>query len=129
MNNLYNDDGTERKYVHNCLFGAGRLFLTEKTTYEAVSESGDYYIDYTNGIVFTYDIADGTISYEYRKFPYTLSTQPVKVFPLHDKDIDHLRKDYLIGDNTGAQARLQLNSYGAKLANDILRAYPLQWGE
>ena len=129
MNNLYNADGTERKYIHNCLFDAGRIFLTEKASYDDLAEPGDYYVDYTEGIVFTYITADGTVSYEYRKFPYTLKLQPVKVFPLYDKDIDHLRKDYLIKDSTGIKDRLQLNPYGAKLVNDMLRAYPLQWGE
>ena len=129
MNNFYNEDLTTRKYIHNCLFSSEEIFGDEKSSYEDIEKEGDYYIDYTNGIVFSYSTAMGLISYEYREFPYTLKTQPVKVISLYDPDIDHIRKDYLISDSSGAEARLKLNSYGAKVTNSILKAYPLQWGE
>jgi len=129
MNNFYNKDDSIRKYIHNCLFSNGGIFLKEKTSHDSLSEDGDYYVDYTNGIVFSYNLARGSVSYEYDEFPYTLKTQPVKVVSPYDPDIDHLKKDYLIDDSTGKNTRLKLNSYGAKMTNSILKGYPLQWGE
>ena len=129
MTNFYNRDLSSRKYIHSCLFAAPAAFIEEKDSYDLLEKDGDYFVDYTNGIIFTHKIAVGLVSYQYREFPYTLKTQPVKVIPLYDPDIDHLRKDHLIDDSSGVERRLKLNSYGAKVTNSILKGYPLQWGE
>jgi hypothetical protein len=129
MTRFYNDDLTPRKYIHNCLFSSPLLLSKEKASEDLVVESGDYYVDYTNGILFSYSQAGGLISYEYREFPYKLTRQPVKVIPLYDPDIDFLRKDQLVDDATGEKKNLSLNSYGAEVTNSLLKGYPLQWGE
>ena len=129
MNRFYHDNGEFKKYIHNCLFTSPFLFSTEKESHEEVSASGDYYIDYDNGILFSYTNGGGLISFEYREFPYKLVYQPVKVLPFEDHDMHHLKKDYLISDETGERERISLSSYGAKVTNSVLKAYPLQWGE
>jgi hypothetical protein len=129
MNRFKNYDKTYKRYIHNCLFTSPLLFSKEVDDYNLLTISGDYYIDYTNGIIFTYSTAGGLVSFEYRQFPYKLTYQPVKVLPFEDEGMLELKKDYLISDETGKEERLSLNSYGAKVTNAIIKAYPLQWGE
>ena len=93
-----------------------------------LSNDGDYHIDYVDGIVFSKLPAVGNCFYTYRKFPYHLTWQPVKAYPFNDKSIDHLIKDNLINED-GIEERLLLNSYGAKIVNEILAIHPLQWGK
>jgi hypothetical protein len=96
---------------------------------DAIVESGDYYVDRTNGVVFSYDIQDGAAFYEYLKFPYYLWWQPVRGYPLNDPDIDVILKETLIGDDTGEEERVLLNHTGAGFLNELLSAAPLHWGE
>ena len=101
MNNFLGENSTSRKFIYDCSFDSEIIFLTEKSTYEEVLADGDYYIDHTNGIVFSYSLAVGGAYFSYRDFPYVLSWQPVKVLPLYDSDIHHITRDYLIDDSTG----------------------------
>lgn len=104
------------------------LFQNEVSSVGAISNPGDYYIDYINGIVFTEDIAKGFVSYLYKDFPYTMFWQPVNVYPANDNDIDYRHKDTLISDVTGLEEHLLLNSEGAEVTNRILTIHPLGWG-
>ena len=48
-------------------------FVTEVATRSAVNSTGEYYIDYTNGIIYSYDevASDKTTTVSYRYFPRT----------------------------------------------------------
>ena len=129
MNRFYYSNMEPIKYIHTPLFTSPLLFQNEVSDWESVQETGDYYIDYTNGIFFSHSVGGGLVSFEYREFPFTLTYQPVKVLPFEDEDTNHLKKDYLVSDDSGIEERLVLNSYGAKVTNAILKAYSLQWGE
>lgn len=129
MNKFYKEDMQGFKYLYNCLFTSPLIFANEVTDYDLVQAEGDYYVDFTNGVVFSYLPAAGLMSCQYRDFPYTIAIQPVKVIPPYDPDIDTLKKNYLISDDTGLEERLSLNSYGAQVTNQIINAYPLQWGK
>lgn len=110
-------------------FQSPEAFQSEKSTKVELLQEGDYYIDRYNGVVFTYSLASGLASYCYRDFPYTVKYQPVRAFPLNDQDTKYYRYDTIISDSTGNPDWKLLNSDGAKLANQILAAHPLQWGE
>ena len=129
MNRFYYPDMRPIKYIHTPLFTSPLTYENEVSDLDSVTATGDYYIDYTNGIIFSHSIGIGVVSFEYREFPFTLTYQPVKVLPFEDEDIEHLKKDYLVSDDSGTEERLVLNSYGAKVTNAILKAYSLQWGE
>lgn len=129
MNRFYDGHRRPIKYIHNVLFSSPEIFENQVSSYDSLASSGDYYIDSTNGIIFSESIGRGNISFEYRDFPFVLSYQPVKVLPFDDSDIDHIKKDYLVSDESGLEERLVLNSYGAKVTNAVLKAHSLQWGE
>ena len=104
-------------------------FVEEVATLLLVDEVGKYYIDYLNGVIFTYEFVSGFLSYSYKKFPYRLFWQPIRSWPYNDSDKDYRMKDSMIADDTGTVAPLLLNEKGAKIANAVLGVHPLGWGE
>ena len=116
------------RHIKNIKFYNPLLVVNEVANSEALVAEGDYYIDYVNGIVFTYEMATGGVSYSYRGLPYSLIWQPVKIMPINGKSMEHITKDYLVNPD-GQNERLLLNSYGAQIANETLAIHPLQWGK
>lgn len=106
-----------------------QYFETEVATPAEVDDEGKFYVDYRNGVVFTYDPASNTIAYTYRDFPFRLWYAPCRAWPYRDADKVYRTHDMLISDTTGAEAPLLLNSEGAELANEVLDVHPLGWGE
>ena len=104
------------------------IFKNLKDSISEVAESGDYYVDFINGVVYSHDEADGYMSYTYRDFPFDLVWQPVRAYPYNDSDLDLRHKDLLI-DEDGVERNLLLNHEGAMIANQVLRIHPLGWGE
>ncbi|MFM7854057.1 MAG: hypothetical protein ACKO96_19585, partial [Flammeovirgaceae bacterium] len=84
--------------VSNLRFSNSEIFKVEKNSSEEILESGDFYIDYENGVVFSNDLQSGFANYIASNFPFILWWQPVKVFELNDSDIDLLIKDRLLVD-------------------------------
>lgn len=119
----------KNNYVREIYPQAFQHFETEVATQALVTELGEYYIDYVEGIVFTYEFASGVIAYKYRDFPHRLWWQPVRAWPYNDDDKIYRFKDDLISDTTGEAAPLLLNSEGAEIANTVLLVHPLGWGE
>jgi len=108
---------------------SSELFVEEMASIVQVAKLGDFYVDYINGVIITYDVAQGLISYTYRKFPFTMYWQPVRVWPYNDADKKYRIMDTLIADDTGLADNLLLNSEGAKLVNEILSVHSLSWGK
>jgi hypothetical protein len=105
------------------------VFKNEVASVAAITEDGDFYVDYTNGVVWSHLLQRGRIFYTYREFPYTLVWQPIRAFPYNDDDSDYLYKQDLIDDATGVAVPNMLNDDGARIANIVLAAHPLVWGE
>lgn len=118
-----------KQYITDFTVDNSSVFITQKNSLASVSDIGDYYLDETNGVLFTESPAFGIITYTYRRFPFTLYWQPVRTFFMHDKDIDYLIKDYELDNATGLLKPTKLNSTGAKLVNEIYKIHPLGWGK
>ena len=103
-------------------------FVKEVDTRGGVNKRGEYWIDYVNGNVHSKGLDVGSCDYSYSQFPYYINWQPVNVLPVNDKSFNFISKDNLINEN-GKEERLLLKPYGAKIANKILLAHSLQWGE
>lgn len=113
------------KYVADLMFSDTGVFSNLVESVELVQSSGDYFIDATNGIVFSHELARGYVSYSYSQFPLILYWQPVRCFLLNDEDIDYLIKDTPANEEDSAV----LNSKGALYYNELLDRYPLEWGQ
>ena len=103
-------------------------FIEEVATLLLVDAVGKYYVDYLNGVIFTYEYVSGMLSYSYKEFPYRLFWQPVRPWPYKDSDKDYRMKDLMVADGTGVEEPLLLNSEGARIANVVLGVHPLGWG-
>lgn len=113
--------------VNTLRFTDSLVFLEEKDNSSELNVTGDYSVDYTNGVIFSNDLQRGYVSYNYANFPFILWWQPVRVFELNDQDVDSLIKEELNIDE-GASP-LSLNWKGTAYINELLRTYPLEWGE
>jgi len=104
-------------------------FIEEVASLALVDSVGKYYVDYLNGVIFTYEYVSGALTYSYKEFPYRMFWQPVRPWPYNDSDKDHRMKDLMVADATGQEEPLLLNNEGAKIANVVLGIHPLGWGE
>jgi len=73
----------------------GTLFFTEKNVFStevsstsAISEEGDYHVDYAAGRVTSHTSASGhgSCSYRYRAFPFRVQWSPISVYSLRNPD-------------------------------------------
>lgn len=112
--------------INSIQFGETTVFKTEKLTSAEVEAEGDYYVDYQNGIVISNNLQSGFCLYTRSDFPLYLYWQPVRVFELNDSDAKLLTKDTLRTD-IGDEYQL-LNAQGTRYFNELLKAYPLEWG-
>ena len=57
------------------------VFLTEQSSLSAVVADGDYYVDYVNGFVYTFNMPDteSTVTYRYIEIPFKLERSEVVV--------------------------------------------------
>ena len=116
------------KNIDTITFTDKVAFKNEVYDYEDMNYSGDYFVDYIEGLAFSYVPGRGSCDYSYYDFPFKIHWQTARSFALNDKSVDHITKDWLINSENKEQ-RLLLNSYGAKIANEILQIHPLQWGK
>jgi hypothetical protein len=116
------------KYIKEMWFTASIPFADLKETRAEVEESGDYWIDYDNGLIISYDTQGGLCYYTYRQFPYRVYWQPVRVLFANEDDLEYEFKDNLVSDETGEEQPALLNSRGAVLYNRVLATHPLGWG-
>jgi hypothetical protein len=109
-------------------FSNTEVFKNQKYSIGDVLLAGDYYVDYQEGVAYSFTSGDGFISYTYRDFPFRLTWQHLRAYPYADADLDYRHKDMLVDDD-GIEQPLLLNSEGAKIANHILEIHPLGWGK
>lgn len=119
----------EKGYIKDIYVEETDLFTTEVGSESAITERGEYFVDYTNGVIFTFDLMSGSCQYEYRAFPMTLFYQPVRAWPLVDTDKNQRFYDVEIDHVSGAAEHRVLNSAGAVVYNEVLHTHPLSWGK
>jgi hypothetical protein len=105
-----------------------QVYSKEVNSIDELTEEGDYYINYDRGYIYSFSPGGGDVSVDYSEFPFYLKWQPVKAVEINDETLIELTRDYLIDDD-GKSKRLLLNSYGATIANKILKQSPINWGE
>ncbi len=117
----------EQGLINTLRFTDPLVFKSEKELPEDLVESGDFYIDYENGVIFSNDLQHGYVNYNYANFPFILWWQPVRVFELNDPDTDVLIKDNINTDE--GEEHLSLNWRGTAYINELLATHSLEWGE
>lgn len=125
----------DRRLVHNLKvtnvrsvrFSDPTLFREEVSTLLDLDELGEYYIDYLNGIVFSYDPMGGSALVEYAEFPFKLWWQQVRTCELKDPDRSYLLFSDQINEE-GASVPTLLSPAGAKIVDELCIVHPLEWG-
>jgi len=95
-----------------------------------VTQSGDYFVDYKNGIVTAYRSASGrgTCRYIYRQFPWYVRWSPVVVYNLRDTNYrSKVFEDETMNDNS-VQDGLVTNE-GSQVYSQVFDRSPCLWGE
>jgi len=119
----------EHNLIREIYSQAFYIFENEVATSALVVQEGDFYVDYINGVIITYETAKGFVSYTYKVFPYRLYWQSVRAMPYNDPDKIYSHKDTILSDDTGLPVYEVLNGEGAKIANGVLNVHSLGWGE
>jgi len=106
------------------------VFKEEKDTAGEVDSAGDYYIDYTTGIVDVYSIPvlNTTVRYCYTVFPFNALASPVI---LHDVTNDNFRVKMFeqILQDDGTYEHGETTMVGADIINELVSVFPGYWGE
>ncbi len=105
------------------------LFTEEKNIYDDLTELGDYYIGYFDGVVWTRDPGKGFVSYTYRDFPFYFVYSEVRAEAVNDSDLAYLLYDPVISDVTGEDEFTKLSPKGGWLYNQIAAKHMMGWGE
>lgn len=112
----------------------GSLVFTDKTIFNtevlvAPAADGEYYVDYTNGIIYPYNVPLGTsdVSYHYQIFPLVVNYSMIKIYTLQDDNfIDELfvQETLESGNTTDALP----NNEGAEILHQLNKELPVFWG-
>jgi hypothetical protein len=114
-------------YVRSYTFSDDIAFVNEQASTAALTADGDYYVDTTNGVVFSYTIQSGFATISYQDFPFSVRYSPVRLSPMIESDARHLAFDTVLGD-VGTSEQSIPNSRGAYLYNQIFKAHSTGWG-
>lgn len=105
------------------------IYVSEKTSEDNVTSAGDYYVDYTNGILYSYSLPSVNITcrYMYDELPLTVSASPVSLFEFgSDRFLDKVFQQVLMPDGTYEDGLPEHEA--VDLINELFEAKPMLWG-
>lgn len=112
----------------------GSVIFEEKGIFETEvlnpSESGEYYIDYTEGFVKSYDIPSGDLgcSFHAAVFPMIIDSLPIQIFSFQDDNFqDELFEKRRL--ESGEVIRGLPNPEGADIYNQLFMKTKVFWGK
>lgn len=113
------------------LFFSDRIrFLTEVENDTDVIRSGQYHVNYKNGIVTVFDVPspNTTVRYEYLRIPMICKASPVILHNMQSPDFKVKMFEQVTADD-GTEVNGLATALGADLINELLSVYPVYWGE
>lgn len=119
-----------RHIVPGTLFFANRdLFRYEVESEDAVQAHGQYYVDYTSGLVkvFTIPTISDIVRYQYTEYPFRTVASPVIV---HDVTNENFRTKMFqqIQLDDGTYTHGKPTEVGVDIINELLTVVPMYWG-
>lgn len=103
------------------------LMQNEEANADSLTEDGDYFLDKTNGILYTYGENAGVASFGFQSFPFYMIYNPANILELSDESMNEIIYDNVIMEDE-TTSRLRLNSQGAQYINQILEDNRMYWG-
>lgn len=113
---------------NSLLFDEASIFVSE--VFGAPAISGEYYIDYKNGVIQTYDRPSGEAgcSYHFALFPLDVDYTPIQIFTLNDDDfIEELFDQTALA--SGDEISALPNAEGADIIHQLFEETEVFWGE
>lgn len=113
--------------LDSLIFSDKTIFDTETSSAPAIT--GEYQVDYTNGIITTYDLPSGTeeVSYHYSSFPLEVDYSSIKVYTLQDDDfVDELFIQETA--ESGDIINTLPNTEGSEIFHQLFKETKVFWG-
>lgn len=107
-----------KRFIQEITFSDTTIFQNEKETKDDVLADGDYYVDYIEGIVFSFNNANGFASYIYFDNNAVIYASKVKCYTLNDESIDNIIK-----------TNDRINPKGIRYYQESINRYPFVWGK
>ena len=123
MNNL------DAKYIRMFQPSDTLVFATSQASQAAVVADGDYYLDTTNGVVFTYTDQAGDIMLQHADFPWKIREAGVRVVEASDPDLRYRTHTKAIDEQGLRQERNKLTPFGGWLTDEVYKISPTGWGK
>jgi len=98
----------------------------EKASSGDLIESGDFFLDKVNGLLYTFDENKGFATILYQSFPFYIEYSPAHIFELNDESLTKVMYNKQI-DEEGSEVFTSLNSYGSNLINEVLKDNRMYW--
>ncbi len=118
------------RVVSGTLFFSDRnIFATEVTSSALLTTTGEYYVDYQNGIVFSYSqpVLGTTARYSYTAYPFQALASPVILYDINGNFKSKLFKQERQDDGTFVDSIPTRT--GVDIINEIMSVYPAYWGK
>ena len=113
----------------------GTLWFEEKDIFETEVETdpdadGEYYVDYTTGLVKSYNLPSGNniCGYKCAVFPMKVDSLPVQVFTLQDDDF---KKELFVQETLGSGETINSlpTAEGAEILHQVYKEVKVFWGK
>lgn len=118
-----------RNIVENSLVISSPNLVTKVASQVAITKRGDFYVDNTNGIIYSYTApATGdVVRYEYISDNFVAQMSPVIIHSLQSNDFKTKMFEQLV-DGDGNTINGLPTRLGADIINELLSVYPTSWG-
>jgi hypothetical protein len=126
-----------RQYLVNRNLDKGSLVFSDRSTFKSevasftlVNAPGKYSVDYTNGVIQSFNIpeANSVIQYSYRVNQFSPKASPVIVRPIHGEEFQRVLFNQVPQPN-GSTTSGTPTIIGASIINELLSVVPMFWGE
>ena len=117
------------KYVSKCFFSNRDTFKTEVSTEAEVLNPGQYYINYSKGIVTVYNMPNKNeyVRYEYTKYPFTAIASPIILHDINKESFKVKMFSQILQDD-GSYAHGLPTELGVDIINELMSVTPMYYG-
>jgi hypothetical protein len=110
-------------------FSNRQTFRNEKNDVSLVNSQGDYYIDYTKGIVTVYNmpVLYDYARYQYVKYPFSTLASPIILHNINDDNFRVKMFNQILQDD-GTYSHGLPTELGVDIVNELMSIIPMYWG-
>jgi len=109
------------------VFSESEIFKTQVQT--EPSSKGEYYIDYENSYVISYDLPseEGVCEYYYNRFPLDVEASLIHIYSLQDEDF--VKKLFIQEENGSGVVNALPNTEGSEIYHQLFKETNVFWGK